>query len=69
MKTTQHNRYTLPNSISLLLAITLFILLTTPTSAINIDEGVTIPIVAAYSTIEGESGVLLNGDFLLFSDY
>jgi len=64
-KTTQHNRYTLSNSMRLVLAITLFILLTTPASAINIDEGVTIPIVAAYSTMEGETGVLLNATVIV----
>jgi len=64
-KIIQHNRYTLSNSMRLVLAITLFILLTTPTSAINIDEGVTIPIMAAYSTMEGETGVLLNATVIV----
>ncbi|NOR47908.1 MAG: hypothetical protein GQ533_07675, partial [Methanosarcinaceae archaeon] len=64
-KSFQHNRYTLSNSMRLVLAITLFILLTTPTSAINIDEGVTIPIIAAYSTMEGETGVLLNATVIV----
>jgi len=49
----------------LVLAITLFILLTAPASAINIDEGVTIPIIAAYSTMEGETGVLLNATVIV----
>jgi uncharacterized protein len=49
----------------LVLAITLFIILTTPISAINIDEGVTIPIIAAYSTMEGETGVLLNATVIV----
>jgi len=61
----QHNRDTLSNSMRLLLAISLFILLTTPTSAINIEEGVTIPIMAAYSTMEGETGVLLNATVIV----
>jgi uncharacterized protein len=64
-KTFQHNQYTLSNSMRLVLAITLFILLTTPASAINIDEGVTIPIIAAYSTMEGETGVLLNATVIV----
>ena len=64
-KSFQHNRDTLSNSMRLVLAITLFILLTTPTSAINIEEGVTIPIIAAYSTMEGETGVLLNATVIV----
>jgi uncharacterized protein len=47
------------------LAITLFILIAIPASAINVEEGVTIPIVAAYSTMEGETGVLLNATVIV----
>lgn len=64
-KTTQQNRDTQSNSMRLALTITLFILLTTPASAINVEEGVTIPIIAAYSTMEGETGVLLNATVIV----
>jgi uncharacterized protein len=47
------------------LAISLLILLTAQASAINTEEGVTIPLVAAYSTIEGETGVLLNATVIV----
>jgi len=60
-----HNQYTLSNSMKLVLFITLFILLTSPASAINLEEGVTIPIIAAYSTMEGETGVLLNATVII----
>jgi uncharacterized protein len=45
--------------------IILFFLLTAPASAINVDEGVTIPLVAAYSIMEEENGVLLNATVIV----
>ena len=46
-------------------AIFLILILAAPVSAIHLEEGVTIPLVAAYTTIEGESGVLLNATVLV----
>ncbi|MCL7415809.1 MAG: hypothetical protein M8349_07100 [ANME-2 cluster archaeon] len=36
-----------------------------PASAIHVDEGITIPLVAAYTTIDGEMGVLLNATVIV----
>jgi uncharacterized protein len=43
----------------------LMLILVVPVSAIHLEEGVTIPLVAAYTTIEGETGVLLNATVLV----
>lgn len=43
----------------------LILILAVPVSAIHMEEGVTIPLVAAYTTIEGERGVLLNATVIV----
>lgn len=48
-----------------ILAIILTILFVTPACALNMEEGITVPIVAAYSTPDGESGVLLNATVIV----
>ncbi|MDF1532279.1 MAG: hypothetical protein P1P72_08205 [ANME-2 cluster archaeon] len=46
-------------------AIFLILVLVVPVSAMHLEEGVTIPLVAAYTTIEGETGVLLNATVIV----
>ncbi|PPA79664.1 MAG: Archaeal Lon protease [ANME-2 cluster archaeon HR1] len=48
-----------------ILAIILTFLFVTPACALNMEEGITVPIVAAYSTPDGESGVLLNATVIV----
>ncbi|KAF5411889.1 MAG: Archaeal Lon protease [Candidatus Methanocomedens sp.] len=46
-------------------ALFLILILAAPVSAINLEEAVTIPLVAAYASFEGETGVLLNATVLV----
>lgn len=49
----------------LVLTAILILLMSAPACAIHMEEGVTIPIVAAYTTMEGDTGVLLNATVIV----